>query len=195
MSTAERVGEGLVSALQRLAGFEEREAFRGVDPQGFEHLRCQDLPDAALEREAAVGMPAVRCLAGALRPEIQQPSTIVAKLRKEKAAAVADFRVVHAELMAVIAQRQRLCEVVGERLEAAKMCSALGLAQPVQPNARCPPIVEKAGHGLREVRWNDGIIKVRAERQNFEFGSIVGHGQSVFVRRLVPGKACKSWKT
>src|SRR6478735_2208061 len=106
-------------------------------------------------------MPAVRRLAGALRREIEQPSAIVAELRKEKAAAVADFRVVHAELMAVIAQRQRLCEVVGERLEAAKMCSALGLAQRVKPNVRCPPIVEKAGHGLREVRWNDSIEEVR----------------------------------
>ena len=61
-------------------------------------------------------MAAVRRLARTLRAEVEQAAAIVAELGEGEAAAVADLRVVHAELMAVVAQRQRLGEVVGQRL-------------------------------------------------------------------------------
>ena len=66
-------------------------------------------------------MAAVGRLARTLGAEVEQSVPIIAKLREEEAAAVADLRIVHAELMAVVTQRQRLGEVVGERLEAAEM--------------------------------------------------------------------------
>ena len=64
---------GLVAALQRLAGLEQREALRGVDAQRFEHLGRQHLADPALERQPAVGVAAVGRLARALGAEVEQP--------------------------------------------------------------------------------------------------------------------------
>ena len=112
---------GLVAALERLAGLEQGEALRRLDAQRLEHLGREHLAHAALERQPAVAEAAVGRLARTLGAEVEQSVPIIAKLREEEAAAVADLRIVHAELMAVVAQRQRLGEVVGERLEAAEM--------------------------------------------------------------------------
>ena len=99
---------GLVAALERLAGLDQREGLRGLDAERFEHLGGEQLAHAALQRQPAVAEAAVGRLARALGAEIEEPAVRVAQLREQEAAAVADVGIVHAELVAVIAQRQRL---------------------------------------------------------------------------------------
>jgi hypothetical protein len=61
-----------------------------------------------------------------VRPEPLVPRSssrprVVFELREEEAAAVAEVGIVELELMPVIAQRQRLLEAAGQRLEPAEM--------------------------------------------------------------------------
>ena len=57
---------------------------------------------------------------------------MVAQLRKQKPAAVADLGIIGPELVAVVAQRERRIEIVGERLEPAEMGNPLLVVQFVQ---------------------------------------------------------------
>ena len=54
---------------------------------------------------------------------------ILATLREQKAAAITKIGVVIAELVAVIAQRQRGFETAGERLETPEMADPVGIGQ------------------------------------------------------------------
>src|SRR3546814_4313763 len=76
---------------------------------------------APFQRQPAVTEPAVRRLPRSLGAEIHQPSAIVAKLREQEAAPVADIGVVIAELVAVIAQRERCGQIIGQGFEPAEM--------------------------------------------------------------------------
>src|SRR5437868_12213894 len=96
-------------------------------------------------------MTAIGSLAGSLGAEIEQPALLVAELGEGEAAAVADVRIVHAELMAVITQRQELAKVLGQRLETAEMPGPFLVAR-VQPDALCPALIEKAGNAFAKVR-------------------------------------------
>ena len=77
---------------------------------------------------------------------------VAAQLGKEKAAPVADVRVVDPELMPVITQGQRLLEIARQRLEAAKMFAPCGYIQFAQPDPFRPPVVEEA----RRAQWKFG---------------------------------------
>ena len=57
-------------------------------------------------------MAAVGRLARPLGPEVEQSVLIIPQLGKGEPASVADLGIVHAELVTVIAQRQRVGEVV-----------------------------------------------------------------------------------
>ena len=119
-------GRGLVVALELFAGLDQREAFAGVDAEGFEHFGREDFADAALEGQAAIGAARPRGAARAFGGEIEQAAVFeVIALGEEEAAAVAEVGVVVLELVAVIAQRQRLFERAGERVEAAEMVDPL----------------------------------------------------------------------
>ena len=98
----------LVAALELLAGLEQREGLRGVHTERFEHLGRKHFAHPALQGQPAVGGAAVGRLARTLGAEVEQPAVGLAKLGEQEAAAIADVRIVHAELVAVIAQRQRL---------------------------------------------------------------------------------------
>src|SRR3546814_18031438 len=110
--------------------------------------------------------PAVRRLPRSLGAEIHQPSAIVAKLREQEAAPVADIGVVIAELVAVIAQRERCGTIIGQGFEPAEMGDPLGVAQRVQPHALTRAIVndEKPRIGTASgldrheasVAWSEG---------------------------------------
>ena len=108
VSTAERVGEGSSPRSSASPVSNKAKVFDVLTPKRFEHLGRQHLADAALQRQPSVGVAAVGRLARALGAEVEQPAAVVAQLRESEAAAVADLRIVHAELVAVIAQRQRL---------------------------------------------------------------------------------------
>ena len=90
-------------------------------PKRLENLGRKDLANATLEGQPSVGMTAVGRLSRSLGPKVEQAVAIVAQLGQQEAAAVADFRVVHAELMAVVSQGKGLVEVVGKRFEATEM--------------------------------------------------------------------------
>src|SRR5918993_1342604 len=120
---------GLVAANQFLARLEQGERLGGVDSECLEHLGGEDFANPALERQPAVRRSAVGGLAGAFGSEVKQPISIVAKLREQEAAAIADVGIVHPELVAVVAERERLLEVIGERLEAAEMRRPLSVVE------------------------------------------------------------------
>ena len=150
-STEERVGEGSSPRSQRLAGLDQREGLRGVDPERLEHLGGEDLAHAALQRQAAVAAARPGGLAGALGAEVEQPAVDeIARLGEEEAAAVAEVGVVGAELVAVVAQRQRRREAAGQRLEAAEMADPVRVGEAVEADARRPAIVAEAKSRLRE---------------------------------------------
>ena len=143
-------GRGLVVALQRLARLDQREGLRGLDAERLEHLGGEDLAHAALQGQPAVAEAAAGRLARALGAEIEQAVRAVAQLGEQEAAAVADVGIVGPELMAVIAQRQRLRQVAGQRFEAAEMADPVGVAQtrrarPPPPSGRCGSAGSSAG--------------------------------------------------
>ena len=121
-STEERVGEGSSPRSSASPVSIRREGLGGVDAERLEHLGGEDLAHAALQRQPAVAAARPGGLARALGAEVEQAAVgEVAQLGEQEAAAVADVGVVHAELVAVVAQRQRLGEVAGQRLEAGEM--------------------------------------------------------------------------
>ena len=156
---------GLVAAHQLLAGLEQGEGLRRVDAQRLEHLGRQHLAHAALQRQPAVAEAAVGRLARALGAEVEQAVRVVAQLGEQEAAAVADLGIVHAELVAVIAQRQRLRQVVGQRLEAAEMRFPV-VIELAEADAIGPALVEEARDRRREARRLDRIVEVRAKLEN-----------------------------
>src|SRR5690606_31820188 len=80
-------------------------------------------------------------------------------LREQEAAPVAEVGVVAAELMPVIAQRQRDLETAGQRFEPSEMGNPLRLGQPVEPHAPVPVAIAVAQDGLREFGWLHRIEK------------------------------------
>ena len=106
-------GRGLVAAIERFAGLEQGEALRRVDAERFEHFGREDFAHAAFQGQPAIGVAAVRGLSRSLGAEIEQAAAVIAKLRESEPAAVADLRVVHAKLVTVITQGQRLGRLSG----------------------------------------------------------------------------------
>ena len=97
-------------------------------------------------------------LAAALGAEIEQTAVLgVAQLREEEAATVAEIRVVHAELVAVIAQRQRMREPARERRKTPQMLDPLRIAQPVEADPRRPALIAVAESMLRERGGFDAV--------------------------------------
>src|SRR4029079_2146047 len=100
-----------VAAFEFLACLDQAEGFRCLDAERFEHLRPQDFPPAALQGQAAIRMTRPWRLPAAFGGEIEKPAVLsVAKLSEQEPAAIAEMRIVAAELMAVIAQGERLFE-------------------------------------------------------------------------------------
>ena len=142
---------GLVAALERFAGLDQREAARGRNAERFEHLGRQHFANAALERQPPVAEAAVRRLPRSLGAEVHQPAVAVAHLREQESAPVADIGIVHAELVPVIAQRERLLERAGEGREAPEMRDPFRRrsacrARPPPPRGRCGSAGSFAGN-------------------------------------------------
>ncbi len=169
-------GGGFIAAFQRFAGFDQREGARRLDTKRLEHFGGEDLAHAALQRQAAIAETAPRRLAAALGGEVHQPVATIAQLREQETAPVADIGIVHAELMAVIAQRERLIEAAPKRLEPAEMRQPVGIAQAIQPNLRRRAVVAETQPRLREVGGHDGIVERLTQFQDRAFGSICLRG-------------------
>ena len=128
-------GRRLVAAVELLAGLDEGEGAGRLDAQRLQHLGREDLAHAAFQREAPVAEAAMGRLPRSLGAEVHQPAAPVAHLREQEAAAVADLGIVHAELVAVIAQRQRRGERSLQRLVSAKGWSQSYVAGQLKPVA------------------------------------------------------------
>jgi len=98
-------------------------------------------------------------------------------LRKQKAAAIAKIGVVGAELVAMIAQRQRGIEAgilvagtaCGQRFEPPEMAEPIIIRQAIKADLRRGAIIAKPQDRSRKIRRRDRIVKFRAKRQNRAF--------------------------
>ena len=155
---------GLVAAHQLLAGLDQAEGFRGVDAERLQHLGGEDFAHAALQRQPAVGGARPGRAAAALGAEIEQPAVLeIVHLGEEEAAAVAELGVVGAELVAVVAQRQRRRVAAGQWLEAAEMVEPFGVGEGAQADALGPALVAVAQDMLGELRRLDLVVEVAAK--------------------------------
>jgi len=145
--------------MQRLAGLDQAETFRRVDAERLEHFRRQHFAHAAFERQPPVAKPRIGRLPRTFCPEIEQAVLIVAQLRKEKSATVANLRIVAAELMAVIAERQWLLEIAGQGIESGEVTEPLPIAQAGEPDPRRPALIAVAEYPLRKIGGLYAIIE------------------------------------
>ena len=144
-------GRGFIAARQFLAGFDHREGLGRVDAKRFEHFRRQDLADGPLQGQPAIARPAPWCGTRTLGREIHETLLVVSQLREQKSASITDFGIIGTKLMAVIAQRQRWIEIVGERLESTEMGYPLLVAQVVQPDTLVPAVVSEPENMFGEI--------------------------------------------
>ena len=105
-------GGGFVAPFQRLTCFDDGECLGSIHPKRFQHLGRQDFADTAFQRQAAIGGTAIGRGARTLGPKVQQASRLIAHLGEQKAAPIANLGIVHAELVAVIFERQRLRQII-----------------------------------------------------------------------------------
>ena len=166
-STAERVGEGSSPRCSASPVSISEKLREVLTPERLQHLGGEHLAHAALEGEAAVAEAAPRRLPGSLGAEVHQPAACIAQLREEEAAPVADVRVVHAELVAVIAQRQRLGQRARQRLEAAEVRDPLLVGQARQPHFGRRAVVAEAQDRRREVGGGDAIVEARRRARGY----------------------------
>ena len=168
-------GRRLVAANQFFPGFDQAEALGCVDAHGFQHLRREDFTNAALEREPSVAAPRPGRPAASLCPKVKQaPIPGVSQLCEKKPPAIAKVWIIGAELMPVIAQRQRLWECAGQRLEAAEMSNPFVVAERVEAHARRPSLVSKAQNVVGEARRGHFVKKALAKRRVQGFGLVAG---------------------
>ena len=174
-STAERVGEGSSPRIRASPVSIRLKRLRGVDAERLEHLGREHLAHAALEREAAVGAARPRGRAAALGAEIEQAAAAeLVHLREQEAAAVAELGIVGAELVAVIAQRQRRLEAAGQRREAAEMVDPFRIGQGVETDAGGGALIAEAQDVLGKFGRCDLVIEGAAERGMADGGTKIG---------------------
>jgi hypothetical protein len=76
--------------------------------------------------------------------------------------------------MAVITQRQRPLQIVGQRLECAEMRDPALVAERAEAHRRRPAVVAEAQDVLRKLSRRDRIVKGVAKREDRLFGDIGG---------------------
>ena len=111
----------LVMALQRLASLDHRECLRRVHAQRLEHLGGENFPHRALQRQPPVCCTGKGRLARPFCAKVQNPPVCRPHLGEEEATAIANFRVIHTKLVAVIAQGQRFGKITIKRRKLAEM--------------------------------------------------------------------------
>ena len=185
-------GAGFIAALQRLAGFNEAERTRCGNAERLEHRRGQHFAHAALQRQASVPRAGPGGCPRALGGEIEQsPADRLAHLGEQEPAAIAQIGIVNAELMAVIAHRQRLAEVTRQGFETREVRAPLVIGEGLQTGRRRGARVAKPDRLHGEFRRGDRIGELRP--QDFEarvrsIGGRNGHARQM-ARRGSPGKA------
>ena len=165
---------GLAAAPQRLAGLDQAEGFRGIDAERFQHRGRQHLAHAALECQAPVCGARPGRLAAALGGEIKQAALVVVQLREQEATPVAEFRIVGSELVAVVAQRQRLLEILRQWLESPEMRNPFLVAQHVEPDGFRRALITIAQDVIGKFSRRDDIVELGTERGMAGRGAVMG---------------------
>src|SRR5579884_566575 len=119
-------------------------------------------------------MAAVGSLTRALGAEIEKAIVTVAQLREKEAAAIPNLGIVHTELVAVIAKRQRLQEISWQRFEAAEMPHPFVSAK-LQSHAFSPAPVEKSRGAPRKTGGLHAIVELVPEGKDQRIWPIAGH--------------------
>ena len=164
----------LVIALQRFARLDNGERARRIDAQGLQHFRRQNLAHAALQRQPPVAKPAMGGLSRSLGPKVHQAALAVAQLGKQEPAAITDVGIIMAELVAMIAQRQRLWQAACQRRKAAEMGDPGIISQPIEPNISRSTVIAIAQDRLWEIGGGHWIGDVGHQRVDFGRGTIIG---------------------
>jgi pimeloyl-ACP methyl ester carboxylesterase len=99
---------------------------------------------------------------------------MIPQLREQKAPAIADFGIIIAELVAVIAQRQWWIEIFWQRLEAAKMVGPVLIIQTIQPDTLVPAVISEAQNMFGKIGSGDGITDLFSQSGDLDIGSIDG---------------------
>jgi hypothetical protein len=104
------------------------------------------------------------CLPAPLGSEVEKPSILgIPNLREEKATPIPEMRIVGSELMAVIAQGERLLEATGQRTEATEMIDPFLIGKGIESNPPRPALVAVAEDVLRESRRFHNIVEGRSK--------------------------------
>ena len=169
VSTDERVGEGSSPRTSSSPVSNRAKLFDVLTPSAssISVASTSRTPPLSVSRPSPLRLYGVWPLP--LVPRSSRRPAVVAQLGEQEAAAVADLGIVHAELVAVIAQRQRLRQVVRQRLEAAEM------RVPSRPSAKPDPLgpapVEEARDRTSGNRaGSTGVVEMRRQAR----GSGVG---------------------
>jgi hypothetical protein len=109
-----------------------------------------------------------------LVPRSSKAAVPVAQLRKSEPAPVADLGVVHAELVAVVPERERLRQVVRQRLEPREVADPVRVGQLGKPDRARPAVVAEAQLGFREIRRGHRIAEPFGQFRNRRVGAIGG---------------------
>ena len=165
---------GLVAAEEHLAGLEQAPRLRGRHAERLQHLGGEHLSHAALEREPAVTAARPRRLAGALGAEVEEAPLGISELRVEEAAPIAEARVVHAELVAVVPERERLREVLAQGLEAGEGALPFAVVERAEADPLGPALVAETQRVPREAGGDDDIGEAFAQVEEARVGLIVG---------------------
>jgi len=104
---------GFITTYQFFACFNDGKCFGGVDAQSLQHLRCQYFAHPTFKRQAAIATAAVGRGARPLGREVKQAAVAIAHLCKQETATIANVRIIHAKLVAMITQSQWFGHVVG----------------------------------------------------------------------------------
>ena len=174
------MGDGSSPRMSGSPVLDEAERLRGVHPHRLEHLGGQHL---AHSPPLSVSLPSpprdhgVRPLP--LVPRSSRRSRSSCSWAKRKRAAVAELRVVHVELVTVVAQRQRLRQVAGERLEAGEVRLPLGVGERVETDGGGVSLVAEAEHTPGERGRRDLVGEAFAELLDVRRGAVaIGRGAS-----------------
>ena len=76
--------------------------------------------------------------------------------------------------MPVVAQRERLRQVAGQRLEAAEVPAPAFFVE-FQTDAVGPPLVREARDALGKARRFDGIVEIRSESEDLRIWAVASH--------------------
>ena len=121
-------------------------------------------------------------------------TAFVAKLGKGEATAIADFRIVHAELVSVVTECQRLGQVVGQRLESAEMARP-GISVEIESDAFDPSRVDETRSAFGEARRPDRVVKIGSKGQELRIGLVGLHLTPNWRWQASSASPLRTWQT